>query len=103
MKLLRQIHRFCPRRFGRSIKKYLRTNAPWRPRKDPPQLRHFMSRPAVHWGGASTRTISYLAPQLRQLNGTDSGSDITPESQISGRKEGRPIDGQTRVKSRSLI
>jgi hypothetical protein len=67
---------FCPRRLGRSTKKYLRTNAPWRPRKDPPQLTHFTSRAAVHWDGVSTRTISYLAPQLGQLNGTDKGSDI---------------------------
>ena len=42
-----------------------------------------MSRSAIHWDGASTRTISYLAPQLGQLNGTDSGSDITPPNRKS--------------------
>src|SRR5215831_14035454 len=79
---------YCPRRLGRSIKKYLRTNIPWRPRKEPPQLTQLIARSAVGWGGSSTRTISYFAPQLGQSNGTDRGSDIcdAPESQIiSGR------------------
>ena len=67
---------FCPRRLGRSTKKYLRTNIPWRPRKEPPQLTHVIARSAVGWGGNSTRTISYFAPQLGQSNGTDCGSDI---------------------------
>src|SRR5262249_8024576 len=42
-----------------------------------------MSRSAIHWGGASTRTISYLAPQLGQWNGTDSGPDTTPPNRKS--------------------
>jgi len=67
---------FCLIRLGRSTKKYLRTNIPWRPRIEPPQLKHLTSRSGIGWGGASMRTISYFAPQLGQSNGTDCESDI---------------------------
>jgi len=71
-------------RLGRSTKKYLRTNIPWRPRKEPPQFTHLTSRSAVGWGGTSTRTTWYFAPQLGQSNGTDCESGIMrpPKSQI---------------------
>jgi len=75
---------FCLIRLGRSTKKYLRTNIPWRPRIEPPQLKHLTSRSGVGWGGTSTRTISYFAPQLGQSNGKDCESGIMrpPKSQI---------------------
>src|SRR5262249_60258705 len=92
-------HRFRWIRVDRTTKKYVKTHIPSRPRKDPPQLTHLTSRSAVGWGGTSTRTISYFAPQLGQSNGTESGSDIMRPSPIAEHrlsKEVRPIDSQTR-------
>jgi hypothetical protein len=73
----------CLIRLGRSTKKYLRTNIPWRPRIEPPQLKHLTSRSGIGWGGTSMRTISYFAPQLGQSNGTDCGSDINATPRIA--------------------
>ena len=89
----------CRIRLGRSTKKYLRTNIPWRPRIEPPQLKHLTSRSGIGWGGTSMRTISYFAPQLGQSNGTDCESDINAAPRIADHrlsKRSRPIDGQTR-------
>jgi len=90
---------FCLIRLGRSTKKYLRTNIPWRPRIEPPQLKHLTSRSGIGWGGTSMRTISYFAPQLGQSNGMDCESDINATPRIADHrlsKRSRPIDGQTR-------
>src|SRR5262249_7040303 len=50
------------------------------PCKGPPQLTQVISRSALDCGGASTRTISYFAPQLEQVNGADNGFNIGPRS-----------------------
>src|SRR6516165_7183801 len=89
---------FCLIRLGRSTKKYLRTNIPWRPRIEPPQLKHLTSRSGIGWGGTSMRTISYFAPQLEQSNGTDCESDINATLRIADHRLSKRIDGRIRTR-----
>jgi hypothetical protein len=51
----------------------LRTNLPSRPSRGALQLRHVISWSVVGPGGASSRTISYFAPQLEQWNSIGGG------------------------------
>jgi hypothetical protein len=47
--------------------------------RGPPQLRRVNWRSIVGPGGASTRTISYVAPQLGQWNRVDGGPEMEEE------------------------
>ena len=91
---------FCLIRLGRSTKKYLRTNIPWRPRIEPPQLKHLTSRSGVGWGGTSMRTISYFAPQFGQSNGTDCESDIRDPPNRRSHRLSKKRPPNTRADSR---
>src|SRR5262249_43580721 len=83
-------------------KKYLRTKAPLRPCKGPPQVTHVISRSVVGRGGASTRTISYFVPQLGQSNRTDGESDISRRCYLRGGREDPALDGPGLGKSHSF-
>jgi hypothetical protein len=63
------------RRFGRSIRKYLRTNLPSRPWNGPPQQRHATS-PSIVPAGSSNPTTSYFAAQIGQWNSVAIDLDI---------------------------
>src|SRR5262249_523904 len=79
----------------------LRPNTPCRPCKGPPQLRQVISRSVVGRGEASTRTLSYFAPQLGHLNDTDEGSAaIRRRFAIQGLKGGSCLKFWRRARAR---
>src|SRR5215471_6968507 len=77
------------RRFGRSIRKYLRMNLPSRAWSDPPQQRHATSPSVAGAGGASNPTTSYLAAQTGQWNKVAIDLDIPGRLLSGSRAEAR--------------
>ena len=88
----KQIQRLPARRFGRSVRKYLRTNGPSRPFSEPPQDKHVISQTGVGSRGPSARTSKYFAAQFGHSNRVEGELDMTKRL-IESLKENRQING----------
>jgi hypothetical protein len=96
-----QIQRLPARRFGRSVRKYLRTNGPSRPSSEPPQDKHVISRSVVGSRGASARTSKYFAAQFGHSNRVEGELGMT--KRLIESVEGKPPEKQTRPEGNTLV